>query len=155
MVMVKVHIFSQVTRWPGARSHNFCGSRLHPPRKRVLWLQLEMAQALYWQLSQGDSSYQQNVGPGHDNVQARYLQPKCIQWMYRATEPGSEIFFSFQVLLELGGVSFVMIPFNIEWLVLWTVRAVNESFHNICRRVLKHCVPLIGMLVCRIIYGWL
>lgn len=75
--------------------------------------------------------------------------------MYRATEPGSEIFFSFQVLLELGGVSFVMIPFNIEWLVLWTVRAVNESFHNIWRRVLKHCVPLIGMLVCRIIYGWL
>ena len=123
--------------------------------KTILWLQLEMAQALYWQLSQGDSSYQQNVGPGHDNVQARYLQPKCIQWMYRATEPGSEIFFSFQVLLELGGVSFVMIPFNIEWLVLWTVRAVNESFHNIWRRVLKHCVPLIGMLVCRIIYGWL
>ena len=46
--------------------------------------------------------------------------------MYRASEPGSEIFFSFQFLLELGGVSFVMIPFNIEWLVLWTVRAVNE-----------------------------
>ena len=46
--------------------------------------------------------------------------------MYRASELGSEIFFSFQFLLELGGVSFVMIPFNIEWLVLWTVRAVNE-----------------------------
>ena len=154
MAMVKVHLSSQVARWPGARSHNFCGSRLHPPRKRVLWLQLEMAQALYWQSSQGDSAYQQNVGLGHDNVQAMHIKIFTTE-MYRASEPGSEIFFSFQFLLELGGVSFVMIPFNIEWLVLWTVRAVNESFHNIWRRVLKHCVPLIGMLVCRIIYGWL
>ena len=122
--------------------------------KTILWLQLEMAQALYWQSSQGDSAYQQNVGLGHDNVQAMHIKIFTTE-MYRATEPGSEIFFSFQFLLELGGVSFVMIPFNIEWLVLWTVRAVNESFHNIWRRVLKHCVPLIGMLVCRIIYGWL
>ena len=124
--MVKVHLSSQVTRWPSAWSHNFCGSRLHPPRKRVLWLQLEMAQALYWQSSLGDSAYQQNVvGPRHDNVQAMHNKIFTTE-MYRASEPGSEIFFSFQFLLELGGVSFVMIPFNIEWLVLWTVRAVNE-----------------------------
>ena len=83
------------------------------------------AQALYWQSSQGDSAYQQNVGPGHDNVQVIHIKIFTTE-MYRASEPGSEIFFSFQFLLELGGVSFVMIPFNIEWLVLWTVRAVNE-----------------------------